>query len=71
MDVNGTTPGTKIQIWPCNNGTNQGWNVNANGTITGVRSGLCLDVTGASTADGADLQLFTCNGGSKQQWTLG
>ena len=33
-------------IWDCNGQTNQQWNVNANGTITGVQSGLCLDASG-------------------------
>jgi ricin-type beta-trefoil lectin protein len=36
-----------------------------------VQSGLCLDETGAATADGALVQLWTCNGGSNQQWTFG
>ena len=66
-----TTAGTKVDVWSCNGGANQQWNVNANGTITGVQSGLCLDVTGASTADGALVELWTCNGGSNQQWALG
>jgi hypothetical protein len=39
--------------------------------VTGVQSGLCLDVTGGSSADGALAELWTCNGGSNQQWTLG
>jgi hypothetical protein len=68
---NGTAPGTKVQIWPCNGATNQQWTVNSNGTITGVQSGLCLDVSGASTADGALIDLWTCNGQSNQQWTTG
>ena len=50
---------------------NQQWTVNSNGTITGVQSGLCLDVTGASTAEGALVDLWTCNGQTNQQWTLG
>ena len=50
---NQTTPGTKVEIWTCNGGANQQWAVNSNGTITGTQSGLCLDVTGASTANGA------------------
>jgi len=29
---------------------------------------LCLDVTGAATANGAAIELWTCNGGSNQQW---
>jgi len=45
--------------------------LNANGTITGVQSGLCLDVTGASTADDAPAQLWTCDSGGNQQWKLG
>ena len=52
-----------MDTWTCNGGANQQWNVNANGTITGVQSGLCLDVTGASTANGALVALWTCNGG--------
>ena len=41
-----------MEIWSCNGQTNQQWNLNSNGTITGVQSGLCLDVTGAATANG-------------------
>ncbi len=68
---NQTTPGTKVEIWSCNGGANQQWQLNANGTITSVQSGLCLDVAGASTANGALVELWTCNGQSNQQWTLG
>jgi len=60
-----------VDIWTCNGGANQEWNVNCNGTITSAQSGLCLDVTGASTANGALVELWTCNGQSNQQWTLG
>ena len=41
----------------------------ATGTITGVQSGLCLEV--ASTANGAAVRLATCTGQSNQSWTLG
>ena len=61
----GTTNGTKVIIWSCNGQANQQWTFNTNGTITGVQSGLCLDVTGASTADGALAELWTCNGGNQ------
>ena len=40
------------------------------GTITGVQSGLCLDVTNASTANGAPVQLWPCTGGGNQKWSL-
>ena len=54
----------------CNGQTNQQWNVNADGTITSVQSGLCLDVTGAATANGTAVELWACNGGTNQQWSL-
>ncbi|MFI7430107.1 ricin-type beta-trefoil lectin domain protein [Micromonospora sp. NPDC049836] len=66
----GTTNGTQVIIWDCNGQTNQQWSVNANGTVTGVQSGLCLDAYGAATANGTKLVLWACNGGTNQQWTL-
>jgi hypothetical protein len=45
--------------------------VNANGSITGVQSGLRLDVTGGSTTAGMDLELWICSGQSNQKWILG
>jgi dienelactone hydrolase len=70
LDANsqGTTNGTAVIIWDCNGQANQQWNINANGTVMGVQSGLCLDVTG--TANGAKLQLWSCSAGANQQWSL-
>ncbi len=72
LDANGqgTTNGTTVVIWDCNGQTNQQWNLNANGTVTGVQSGLCLDANGAATANGTKLILWSCNGGANQQWSL-
>jgi hypothetical protein len=67
----GTGNGTPVIIWTCNGQPNQQWRLNANGTITGVQSGLCLAVSGAGTANGTKVQIATCNGQSNQQWTLG
>ena len=67
---NGTAPGTHVEIYDCHGGSNQQWNLNANGTITGVQSGICLDVTGTSNPNGTGLELWTCNGGANQRWTL-
>jgi non-reducing end alpha-L-arabinofuranosidase len=71
LDANGkgTTNGTTVIIYDCNGQTNQQWNVNSNGTITGVMSGLCVDANGAATANGTKIILWSCNGGSNQQWT--
>ena len=66
-----TTPGTKVEIWDCNGGTNQQWRLNSDGTITGVQSGLCLDVTGGATAgpNGTKLELWPCTGQANEIWT--
>jgi non-reducing end alpha-L-arabinofuranosidase len=65
----GTTNGTAVIIWDCNGQTNQQWRVNADGTITGVHSGLCLDAYGAATANGTKLIIWSCNGGANQRWS--
>jgi alpha-galactosidase len=71
---NQTAPGTKIELWSCNGGATQQWKLNADGSITGVQSGLCLDVTGgnvpAGNVNGVALELWNCNGGANQQWSL-
>ncbi|QJS14006.1 RICIN domain-containing protein [Streptomyces argyrophyllae] len=58
-----------METWTSNGQTDQQWMLNADGTITGVESGLCLDVTGGAGPDGSLVQLSTCNGGSSQRWT--
>jgi len=63
------TAGTKVQIWDCNGASNQQWNLNASGTISGVQSGLCLDVNGNATANGTTVILWTCTGAANQRWT--
>ncbi|QDY11650.1 alpha-galactosidase [Micromonospora sp. HM134] len=62
------TAGTKAQIWDCNGGTNQQWTFNANGTISNVQSGLCLDVNNNGTANGTTVLLWTCTGATNQRW---
>ena len=69
LDAAGTAAGSKVDINDCTGGTNQQWSLNADGTVTGVQSGLCLDVTGQATTNGALVELWTCNGGDNQKWT--
>ncbi|MFB9253587.1 RICIN domain-containing protein, partial [Sphaerisporangium melleum] len=69
LDAAGTGNGAKVQIYSCNGGNNQKWRVNSDGSITGVQSNLCLDVTGAATANGTKIQLYSCHGGTNQKWT--
>ncbi|MFF9473578.1 non-reducing end alpha-L-arabinofuranosidase family hydrolase [Streptomyces roseolus] len=65
----GTGNGTPVIVWECNGGANQQWDVHADGTITGVQSGLCLDAVGAATANGTTIQLHTCAPVGNQKWT--
>jgi endo-1,4-beta-xylanase len=65
----GTSNGTAVVIWDCDGDANQQWNLNANGTITGVQSGLCLDAVGAGTANGTKIQLYACTAAANQQWS--
>jgi poly(3-hydroxybutyrate) depolymerase len=60
--------GTRVQIWDCNGGANQQWNVNSNGTVSNAQTGLCLDVTGAGTANGTGVVVWGCHTAANQRW---
>ena len=64
----GANPGAKVQLWDCNGGSNQQWTINTDGTVRGVASGLCLDVTGNATANGTLIDLWTCGNAANQRW---
>lgn len=63
------TAGARAQIWDCNGGANQRWTINSNGTISGVQSGLCLDVNNNGTANGTTVLLWTCTAAANQRWS--
>lgn len=65
--------GDRVVLWDCNGGTNQQWSFNADGTVRGVRSGLCLDVVNGivDTGNGTAVGLWTCTGAANQRWTRG
>ncbi|MET7422725.1 PHB depolymerase family esterase [Dactylosporangium sp. NPDC005555] len=63
------TAGAKVQLWDCNGGLNQQWDLNADGTIRDTRSGLCLDVDRAATANGSKVILWTCTAAANQRWS--
>jgi hypothetical protein len=65
----GTTNGTQVIIWDCNGQDNQQWNVNGDGTVTGVQSGLCMEASNFGTGNGTKVQLWSCTGTSSQRWT--
>jgi hypothetical protein len=69
MDANNgsSTPGTKVQMWPCDTDPNsQTWTMASNGTVQ--INGNCLDITSANYSNGTLIEEWTCNGGANQQW---
>ncbi|MFE5207294.1 endo-1,4-beta-xylanase [Streptomyces sp. NPDC056600] len=62
-----TTDGTQVQLWDCNNGTNQQWSFTAAGELR-VYGNKCLDAGG--TGNGAKVQIYSCWGGDNQKWRL-
>ncbi|AJF69036.1 endo-1,4-beta-xylanase [Streptomyces vietnamensis] len=69
LDVPGavTTDGTQVQLWDCNNRTNQQWTYTAAGELR-VYGDKCLDAAG--TGNGAKVQIYSCWGGDNQKWRL-
>ncbi|MBW6439162.1 ricin-type beta-trefoil lectin domain protein [Actinoplanes hulinensis] len=63
------TAGAKVQLWDCNGGANQQWTLNADGTVRGAASGLCLDVDRNLTANGTLVLLWTCTAAANQRWS--
>ncbi|MFJ9448085.1 ricin-type beta-trefoil lectin domain protein [Kitasatospora sp. NPDC101235] len=68
LDVPGNDTSQGLAIWPCNNGPAQSLTVNsANGTVS--LRGMCLDISGGSTANGAAVGLWSCvTGAWNQVW---
>ena len=71
LDVSnsGTTDGTKVQYWECNNSGAQKW-TESGGALVNPQSGKCLDDPNSSTTNGTQLQIYTCNGSPAQKWSL-
>jgi hypothetical protein len=74
---NSGSAGTQMIQWPANGGYNQNWvfvpSTGANAgydEIQNRQSGLCLDVSGASTAQDAPVIQWTCTGNANQQWKV-
>ena len=76
LDVKGasTSPGTLVDLWPCNSGLNQVWKVNPNGGKPQIQSGLgnlCLDSAGGpAVGGGVQLVINPCSSSASQTWAL-
>nr|WP_190198653.1 RICIN domain-containing protein [Streptomyces djakartensis] len=68
----GTTSGTPVQIYTCNNASGQQWQLReASGdsyNLVNYKSDKCLDVENSNPANGTKIQIWTCNDSKAQQW---
>ncbi len=65
----GTSSGSLVDVFSCNNQTNQVWMVQ-NGTLYNPASGMCLTDPGSSAINGTQLQISPCTGAPNQQWRV-
>jgi hypothetical protein len=61
------TNGTRVQLWDCNGGSNQGWTLTSNRTLT-VYGNMCLDAAGSG--NGQQIQLYDCHGQANQRFSM-
>ena len=73
LDVTGnvSTAGTAVDIWDCNNQSNQGWVLTSAGELRTFGSTMCLDVDHSGTTAGTAVLIWTCNGQTNQKWSWG
>jgi hypothetical protein len=69
VDVPGfsTANGTQLDLWDCNAGGNQSWNVTSAGTVT-IYGNKCMEIGGDRVSVGSPVQINDCNGAASQQW---
>lgn len=70
LDVPNNDTSRGIALWTCGGGPNQNLTVDTSNSTISLR-GMCLDITGGSTANGAAVGLWTCAPGAwNQTWLL-
>ncbi|WP_329236721.1 RICIN domain-containing protein [Streptomyces sp. NBC_01460] len=72
IDIDGNVylPGTKTQIWDCNDGLNQLITPTSSGELRTMGATECLDVFGNGTTPGTRVSQWNCHGGTSQKWTV-
>jgi hypothetical protein len=71
VDVPGfsTTNGTALDLWDCNGGGNQSWNLTAAQQLT-VYGTKCLTIGGDGASAGSPVVITDCTGAANQAWQL-
>jgi alpha-galactosidase len=71
LTADGTATGSLTVLSTCTGSSTQHWTSVADGTLVNAASGLCLDVTGGSTANSTRIGLATCGRlQANQMWSL-
>jgi hypothetical protein len=69
IDGGGTTDGTTVDLYTCNDTGAQVWEPQSDGALYNPQSGKCLDDTGYG-GSGTQLQIWDCTGNDNQEWNL-
>ncbi|MFF1282005.1 RICIN domain-containing protein [Streptomyces sp. NPDC058299] len=68
----GKTNGTPVQIYTCNGGAAQKWQLwgayDGGYTLWNANAGKCLEVLNGNSADGTKIQIRDCGNAKAQQW---
>ena len=64
---NGTTVGTKVELWACDGASGQQWRIESDGELLNPVSGLRL--TAPNTTNGTQIEIGDCMDPATQQWT--
>jgi hypothetical protein len=64
-----TTNGTQVQLWDCNNQTQQSWSYTSAKQLQ-VYGSKCLDANNRGTTNGTQVIIWDCNGQTNQQWNV-
>jgi len=70
LDVKGSSPGSVVQLWSCNDLGYQWWVLRDDKTVYNPSSGLCLTDPNGSSSSGTQQVIDTCTGASNQQWSF-
>lgn len=70
LDMKGRSPGSIVQLWPCNGLEFQWWVPRSDGSLYNPTSGLCLSDPSGNATPGTQQQIATCDSGLSQRWNL-
>ena len=70
LDVKGSSPGSVVQLWSCNDLGYQWWVLRDDKTVYNPSSGLCLTDPNGSSSPGTQQVIDTCTGATNQQWSF-